>query len=284
MPGSDELSQKRTSGTRKSVSSPLQFSQMSERETRATEDDILYDDDTMTGPPRTNSTSIRRAHLVPPPRTTAPQNSPVPPRSTNSQRRTGGQPARPEQPTAAMPTPPAAPPYPRSNATRQPGPLAPAVNPLKGKVHWLLPVGIGMIAMLVLWEVGTLVLSWGLARYDDIRYGNPRTNQADAAVGHGGDSDLHPSHFIAINLNRQAIVVEFPAGNPSGAQSYVVPYYILGQGGDLTPITLEFRDVTGDGKPDMIVHIHLQTQDQTFVFVNDGTKFRAPNSKDNIHM
>src|SRR5438552_2516639 len=143
MPGSDELSHKRTSGTRKSVSSPLQFSAMSERETRATEDDILLDDDAMTGPPRTNSTSIRRAHLVSPPRTTAPQSSPVPPRSTNSQRRTGGQPPRPEQPTAAMPAPLGPQPYPRGNTARRPGPLAPAANPLKGKVHWLLPVGIG---------------------------------------------------------------------------------------------------------------------------------------------
>jgi len=138
--------------------------------------------------------------------------------------------------------------------------------------------------MLVLWELGSFTLAWGLARYDDIRYGYPRTSQTNAVVGHGKDSLLHPSHFIAINLNRQAIVVEFPAGNPSGAQSYVVPYYILGQGGDLTPITLEFRDVTGDGKLDMIIHIHLQTQDQTFVFVNDGNKFRPPTNKDNIHL
>jgi hypothetical protein len=78
--------------------------------------------------------------------------------------------------------------------------------------------------------------------------------------------------------------VEFPAGAQSGALSYVVPYYILGPGGDLTPITLEFRDVTADGKADMIIHIHLQSQDQTFVFVNAGTKFRAPTAKDTIHL
>lgn len=160
----------------------------------------------------------------------------------------------------------------------------PRKNVLKGKVHWLLPVGIGMIAMLVLWELGSIALAWGTARYDDIRYGNPRTYQTDAVVGHGKDSKLHPSHFIAVNLNRQAIVVEFPAGNPAGAESYVVPYYILGPGADQVPVTLEFRDVTADGKLDMIIPIHLQSQDQTFVFINDGTKFRPPTSKDNIHM
>ena len=64
----------------------------------------------------------------------------------------------------------------------------------------------------------------------------------------------------------------------------MVPYYIVGPGSYSTPITVEFRDVTGDGKKDMIIHIHLQNQVQTFVFVNDGSKFRAPTSKDNIHL
>jgi len=152
------------------------------------------------------------------------------------------------------------------------------------RVHWLIPLGMGLIATLILWLVGTSVFAWGEAKYVDILYGVPRTYQADAVVGHGGDSLQHPSHFIAINLNRQVIVIEFPAGNPARAETYLVPYYILGSGGDLTPITLEFRDVTGDGETDMIIHIHLQNQDQTFVFVNNGTRFRPPTSKDNIHM
>ena len=276
MPGTDGLSQKRASRQRKTGDpTPLQLSEALDGEPRATEDDFMLDDDGTTSPTRSHSTTIRRANLVSPPRAGASQISPIP------QRRTGGQIPRPEQPTASLPTSLPNKPYPRGSITRQQV-LPP--NIFKGKVHWLLPLGIGMIAMLVLWELGSFTLAWGLARYDDIRYGNPRTYQTNAVVGHGGDSLLHPSHFIAINLNRQAIVVEFPAGNPSGAQSYVVPYYILGQGGDLTPITLEFRDVTGDGKPDMIIHIHLQTQDQTFVFVNDGNKFRPPTSKDNIHL
>ena len=154
-------------------------------------------------------------------------------------------------------------------------------------VHWLLPLGVGMVAMLLLWVVGSSVLAWGLDRYDDLRYGYPRTYQTDAVVGHG-DSKEHQSHFMAINLHGQAIVIEFPAGNPQYAVSYVVPYYIReqggGQGGDRTPVTVEFRDVTGDSKPDMIIHILFRTQDQTFVFVNTGTKFRPPTSSDNIHL
>jgi hypothetical protein len=144
-----------------------------------------------------------------------------------------------------------------------------------------------MISMLLLWVVGSSVLAWGLGKLDDLRYGYPRTYQTDAVVGHG-DSKAHPSHFIAMNLHGQAIVIEFPGGDPQHAMSYVVPYYIReqgsSQGGDLTPVTVTFRDVNGDGKPDMIVQILFRTQVQYFVFINTGTKFRPPTSSDKIHL
>ena len=252
-----------------------------ERNIMMTQDDLQSDNDEGNEPPRTSSTAIRRANL-PATRNTGQQSSPVPQRRTQPQPLSQSQ--RPYT-SASMPAPPISiQQSPRNNPRAKTGREPSTRGGIKGKVHWLLPLGIGMIAMLVLWELGSIALAWGMARYDDIRYGNPRTYQTNAVVGHGGDSAAHPSHFIAINLNRQAIVVEFPAGNPAGAESYIVPYYILGSGGDGVPVTLEFRDVTGDGKLDMIIHIHLQSQDQTFVFVNDGTKFRPANSKDNIHM
>jgi hypothetical protein len=139
-----------------------------------------------------------------------------------------------------------------------------------------------MLGALVLWMVGSSALAWGIQRYDDLRYGSPRTFQMDAVVGHNHDSPQHPSHFIAVNLNRQAVIVEFMAGDPSKAVTYVAPVYIANSGGESAPVTLEFRDVTGDGKPDMIVHVHLPTQDQVLVFVNDGTKFRPSNGNDKI--
>ena len=141
-----------------------------------------------------------------------------------------------------------------------------------------------MIAMLGVWVLGSSLLAWGSFEYNNYVYGTPRTYQTDAVVGHGGDSLQHPSHFVAINLNRQAIIIELMAGDPAQSIDYVVPYYILGSGGDLTPVTVSFRDVTGDGKLDMLVDIHLSPQDQTFPFINDGTKFRAPNANDKIHL
>jgi len=145
-------------------------------------------------------------------------------------------------------------------------------------LHWLLYIGVGMLVMLVLWVIGSAALAWGITRYDDITYGYPRTFQIDAVVGHGDDAQ-HPSHFIAINLHRHVVIIEFMGGNPAKSISYGGPY-LFESGGDQVPVTLEFRDVTGDGRPDMLIHI----QDQTIVFVNDGTEFRPQNSSDHIHL
>lgn len=153
----------------------------------------------------------------------------------------------------------------------------------RANVHWLLPLGVGVLATIVLWIFGVSAVAWGNQRYNDFRYGTPRTYQTDAYVGHH-ESPGHPSHFIAVNLNRQAIVVEFMGGDPSKSVNYVAPVYIDGDGGNLAPITVEFRDVNGDNKPDMIIHIHLPNQDQPVVFINDGGRFRPSNGTDKIHL
>lgn len=148
---------------------------------------------------------------------------------------------------------------------------APALPPgqaqRRSHAHWLLFVGVGMIAMLALWVLGTMLVNWWNVTQDDWHYGRPRTFQIDVRVGH--NDDVTPSHFIAVNLNRHIIIIEFPGGDPTKAKDYLGPT-LFGDGQDLNPMTLSFRDVNGDGKLDMIVHI----QDQTFVFINDGTQFR----------
>jgi hypothetical protein len=124
-----------------------------------------------------------------------------------------------------------------------------------------------MITMLALWTLGIMLEHWWNVTQDDWHYGRPRTFQIDAQVGHNDNGT--PSHFIAMNLNRHIIVIEFPGSDPTKAKVYIGPT-LLGDGQDLTPVTLSFKDVNGDGKPDMLVHI----QDQTFVYINDGTQFR----------
>jgi hypothetical protein len=46
------------------------------------------------------------------------------------------------------------------------------------------------------------------------------------------------------------------------------------------PVTVSFKDVNGDQKPDMIIDVHLSGQDQLSIFINDGDKFRVAKNSD----
>lgn len=135
------------------------------------------------------------------------------------------------------------------------------------RVPWLALI-LGMCTMLALVAGMSAFSSWWQTHQNDATYGRPRTYQADAIVGHN-DGVGKRSHFIFMNLNRHVIIIEFPGGDTAHALIYTGPT-LFGDGGDLVPVTGEFRDVNGDGRPDMIVHM----QDQTIVFINDGSKFR----------
>jgi hypothetical protein len=137
----------------------------------------------------------------------------------------------------------------------------------KRRVHWSLIFGIGMVAMLTLWVLGTMLINWWNMTLDDWHYGRPRTFQIDQRVGHG-DSKT-PSHFIAINLNRRIEIIEFPAGDAAHAKVYVA-LSLMGDDENLAVVTLSFKDVNGDGKPDMIVTVG----ETHYVFINDNGQFR----------
>src|SRR6266571_2861771 len=118
--------------------------------------------------------------------------------------------------------------------------LAPGRAQHRPHGHRLLFVGMGMIAMLALWVLGTRLVNWWNVTQDDWQYGRPRTFQIDARVGHNDDAT--PSHFIALNLNRHIIIIEFPGGDPTRAKDYIGPT-LFGDGQDFTPVTLSFKDV-----------------------------------------
>ncbi len=159
------------------------------------------------------------------------------------------------------------------NKVYESGPLPlPAQKEEQKKVHWLLYVGVGMIAALALWVTASTLLAWGTEKYNDIIYGNPRIYQTDYVVGHNHDSLAHPSHFIALNLHGQVIIVELPAGDPTKSIDYIGPA-LIAVGDEKIPITLSFSDVNNDNKVDMIVHI----QDKEVHFCNNGSKFTACN-------
>jgi hypothetical protein len=144
---------------------------------------------------------------------------------------------------------------------------SPANQPSRRSLHWMVYVGVGMIAALALWVSLSAILGWGTTEYNNIVYGYPRFYQTDAVVGHG-DSPEHPRHYIAQNLHGQVIVIELPAGNPAKSYAYVGPD-LIANGDDQIPITLSFSDVNHNGKPEMIIHI----ENREVIFCNDGTKF-----------
>ena len=140
--------------------------------------------------------------------------------------------------------------------------------PPRRNLHWSFILGVGMILMLALWVLGSYALSWWQNHQLDSTYGMPRTYQTDQVVGHADSTD-HPTHFIAINLNSHITIIEIPGGNNQHARIYSGPT-LYSDNGDQTPVTLEFYDVNGDGKVDMIVHVG----DQKIVYLNDGTQFK----------
>ena len=82
-------------------------------------------------------------------------------------------------------------------------------------------------------------------------YGYPRTYQTDEVVGHF-DSLTHPSHFIVLNDNGKPLIIELEGGDPSKILTYLGPT-ILTERAELVPVTLNFRDVNGDGRFDMVL-------------------------------
>ncbi len=143
------------------------------------------------------------------------------------------------------------------------------------RFHWLWYIGLGMIAMLLLWMIGAAVFSWWQGYQDDLHYGHPRTFQCDARVGHNDAGT--PSHFIALNLNHHVEVIELPGGDATKMKVYLGPT-LTGENSDLDIVTVSFKDVNGDGKPDMI----LSVDNVKYPYINDNGAFRPPNPNEHI--
>jgi len=140
----------------------------------------------------------------------------------------------------------------------------------KRKVHWLVFLGLGMVVMLLGWYALSSLGTWWQMHQDDSAYGNPRTFQTDAVLGHS-DSSTSPTHFIAVNLNGNIIVIELPGGDTGKARSYAITS-LPGNTGN-PPVKLIFQDINRDGKLDMAVQIGDPGQVVTVILFNSGTQF-----------
>jgi hypothetical protein len=136
------------------------------------------------------------------------------------------------------------------------------------RLHWLARLGIMLTLVLLGWLLLSEAAVWMQHALDTWHYGYPRTYQTDAVVGHG-DSLAHPSHFIALNLDGHLEVIELAAGNPAHAHIYVGPT-LTGTEAAQVPVTIQFQDVNGDGRPDLLLLFNgIQV-----VYLNTGTSFQ----------
>ena len=138
--------------------------------------------------------------------------------------------------------------------------------PPKKRTHWLLYIGVGMLAMLALYVSFQMLGNWWTEHQLDATYGFPRTYQVDAIV-YSGDTSDHPSHYIFLNLNGTVEIIELPHGDSAHARIYKGPT-LFSNDAPLIPVTGEFKVV--DSKVEMIVHI----QSKIIIYINDGTQFK----------
>ena len=131
-------------------------------------------------------------------------------------------------------------------------------------------LGLGMILTLTLIMLGQMLFTWGNHVLDDLHYGNPRTYQTDAYVGHNENGQ--PSHFIALNNKGQIEIIELPGNNASKARIFMGPK-LTGPNADQVPVTLHFVDTHHTHHPDMIVNF----QNTSVIFVNQKGTFQASN-------
>ncbi len=147
------------------------------------------------------------------------------------------------------------------------------------RLHWYAWLSLGMILMIFLWTGWSNLVAFGQRTLDDWHYLRPRVFQTSAVVG-ANDSPGSPTYFEALNLNRHVYIFECPGGDCTRARIINGPT-LFGDGQDLSPITITFKDVNGDGKLDMVVHV----EDQTFVMINDGQgNFRPPKPGEHIQL
>lgn len=134
-----------------------------------------------------------------------------------------------------------------------------------GKARQLAYLVTGLLALLAIYVIMSHVVAWGRIKVDDMRYGRPRTFHLQADVV-SGDQRRVPTHFIAMNLNRQVIVFEIPGQDVTQIRTLSGPY-LFGAGEDLTPVILRMDDVNRDSASDLV----LQVKDEEVIYIyRDG--------------
>lgn len=152
----------------------------------------------------------------------------------------------------------------RTGAKSRPIIIVPPVS-----FHSLAYLVTGLLALLAIYAIMGNVMGWAGGKIDDLRYGTPRTYQLDAVVGHD-DGGGTATHLVALNLNRQVVVLELPGGDPSKIRTLTGPY-LFGANEDKTPVLMRLEDVNRDGAKDLIVSI----KNEELIYINRDGAFQA---------
>lgn len=142
------------------------------------------------------------------------------------------------------------------------------------KIRLLAYGATALLALTALYMVFSLMVGQGRVMLDNVRYGTPRTFHLSADVGHGEAPGMM-SHFIAMNLDRQVVVIDIPGGDPDRARTIVGPY-LFGADEHLTPVTLDLEDMNGDGHVDLIVN----AKDEHIVYLNRNKSFELVSAQE----
>lgn len=143
----------------------------------------------------------------------------------------------------------------------------PHVSIPRGSVSTVAYAVTGLVALLAVYVLLSGVVSWGQTLIDDVRYGRPRTFHLTANVGRAEEAAA-PTHLIAMNLDRQVVILEIPGGDSARTRTLPGPY-LFGAGEDLTPVTMRLADMNGDQLVDLIVRV----KNEEMVYLNREGSF-----------
>ncbi|WP_129670724.1 hypothetical protein [Candidatus Chloroploca sp. Khr17] len=136
----------------------------------------------------------------------------------------------------------------------------------------------GILVLLASYVLLSSIVSRVRIAIDDVQYGRPRTYHLTAHVGRPEETGA-PTHLIALNLDRQVMIIEIPGGDVNQVRTMPGPY-LFGAGEDLTPVTMRLADINGDGVNDLIVRI----KNEEMVYVNREQSFTLLTAEERQHL
>ena len=141
-------------------------------------------------------------------------------------------------------------------------------------LHTIAYLVTAVLAIVALYAVMGNLVGWGQQQVDTLRYGSTRTFQLSAAIGHE-DSPTNPTHLMALNPNRQVVIIEMPGGDSAKVRTLTGPY-LFGANEDKTPVLMRLDDLNRDGTKDLVVTI----KNEQIVYLNRDGQFQIMTAED----